>query len=136
MDSAFSDVILSWTSQVVNAAMTAVAVYEQTCPDDAFGRVMVKALAERGCPLLGIHGYATLQSQTDRFKKAGYTEIKVKTMNEVFEGCVGKEEIKRLRGIEMFDEFEEWRLMQGHYFIATAAVRGTGDVWAKEKLGW
>jgi tRNA wybutosine-synthesizing protein 4 len=119
MDASFSDALLKWTTEATSAApITVCAIYEQTNPNDAFGRVMTKALAERGCPLLGISAYPTLEDQHGRFIKAGFEQVDVATMNKIFDECIDKDELNRIKKLELFDEFEEWRLMQAHYFIA------------------
>ena len=119
MHAEHSDKLLKWTSEAVHNQFSAVAVYEQTNPHDAFGKVMVKTLAERECPLLGIFAYPSLELQFDRFVKAGYDEVDVRNLNDIFDHCT--EDVERIKKIEMFDEFEEWRLMQSHYFVAVAS---------------
>jgi tRNA wybutosine-synthesizing protein 4 len=121
MHATHSDAVLAWAAEALEPGQLAVcAVYEQTNPNDAFGRVMVKALAQRGCPLLGIAAYPRILDQTDRFRKAGFHHVDVATMNEIFDHTIPADEFARIKKIELFDEFEEWRLMQAHYFIAVA----------------
>jgi hypothetical protein len=56
-------------------------------------------------------------------------------MNEVYTthlpACIGAERIRAIEKLELFDEFEEWHLIQRHYFIALAinddAEEGAAD---------
>ena len=41
-------------------------------PDDRFGKMMVQNFESRGCPLVGIHKYRTLEDQVKRFENAGF----------------------------------------------------------------
>jgi tRNA wybutosine-synthesizing protein 4 len=123
MEASASDALLRWVAiEAVPDAFTALTIYEQTNPTDAFGRMMVENLNLRGCPLLGIHAYPTVESQRKRFVEvAGFGAVSIADMNDIYDNQLDKEEIKRVSKVELFDEFEEWRLMQAHYFIAVAS---------------
>ena len=43
-------------------------------------------------------------------------------MNQVYSRFISREEQRRVARVEIFDELEEWHLIQGHYAI-TVAVR-------------
>jgi tRNA wybutosine-synthesizing protein 4 len=57
MEPRHSDAIISWAAKTFSCA--AFVNYEQICPNDNFGRMMVSNIASRGCPLKGIRACAT-----------------------------------------------------------------------------
>ncbi|PHJ18021.1 leucine carboxyl, partial [Cystoisospora suis] len=63
MQTSDADAVLRWAAQAVKTAPSVAVVYEQLNPNDAFGRTMVRNLQTRGCPLLTIFDYPTLESQ-------------------------------------------------------------------------
>ncbi|KAF4681412.1 hypothetical protein FOZ60_012128 [Perkinsus olseni] len=67
-----SDRLLSWMSGSVKEAEARVLAYEQCNPDDPFGRVMMENLKNRGCPLLGLGKYPTVESQRRRYEARGF----------------------------------------------------------------
>ena len=136
MDNKYSDAVLEWVAKkAVPNAFACIAVYEQTNPNDPFGRVMVENLKLRGCPLLGIAAYPTLQSHHRRYiDVAGFESVSIADMNDIYDNQIDKDEIKRIAKLELFDEFEEWRLMQAHYFIAVACTRA--DKFDKMQCMW
>eukprot|EP00038_Savillea_parva_P031975 m.92441 g.92441 ORF g.92441 m.92441 type:complete len:306 (+) comp9959_c0_seq1:108-1025(+) len=93
--------------------------YEMINPDDPFGRVMVRNLELRGCPLRGLNGCPDLKSQEARFDNAGWHSRPAKDMNAVFK-LLPAEDVARVRKLEIFDEIEEWELISAHYCISTA----------------
>ncbi|CEM03436.1 unnamed protein product [Vitrella brassicaformis CCMP3155] len=121
-----SDAIIRWAANAVSKAPSAFVVYEQILPHDAFGRTMVRNLQARGCPLLGIHEYPTLDSQRQRYVSLGFTRCEAADMNDVYDLHLDGAEIARIQRLEIFDELEEWRLIQGHYFIGVA-LKGSHD---------
>ena len=60
--------LVAWIS--AQFAQSTCVVYEQINPKDAFGQMMMKNLAKRGCPLLGIHD--DKQAQERRFLERGF----------------------------------------------------------------
>ena len=96
-------------------------------PDDQFGRMMVENLENRGCQLLGIHDCPTVNAQKQRmvdlFTAKGLHNLLVDSisMNTVYQQKLNESgEKSRIERLEMFDEFEEWELLQGHYCITLA----------------
>ncbi len=111
-----SDALLQWLGQNFSTTAAAMVLYEQVNPDDAFGKQMMINLSVRGCPLLGI--MPTLQAHKERLKNAGWGRADAKTMNEIYKGCLDANDVRRIQKLEIFDEFEEWDLIQEHYCIA------------------
>jgi hypothetical protein len=42
-------------------------------------------------------------------------------MNEVYNYYLARDDIKRIERLELFDEFEEWNMIQAHYHISMAS---------------
>lgn len=100
---------------------SAVFVYEQIRPDDAFGKVMTENLKRRGCPLKGLPAHTSPEMQIERFTtKAGFRCCECLDMNEIYYHVLDKQRLKTIEKLEIFDEFEEWHLMQAHYCIVLA----------------
>eukprot|EP00929_Paragymnodinium_shiwhaense_P008190 TRINITY_DN112132_c0_g1_i1.p1 TRINITY_DN112132_c0_g1~~TRINITY_DN112132_c0_g1_i1.p1 ORF type:complete len:371 (+),score=96.65 TRINITY_DN112132_c0_g1_i1:95-1207(+) len=118
--------IIQWAANCVPAAPAVVALYEQCNPDDRFGKVMVDNLHKRGCPLLSIHDFPSMESQRQRFVERGWQKVAMSDMNGVYSRYLDQEDVARISKIEMMDEFEEWHLIQGHYFLLVASKAAQG----------
>jgi tRNA wybutosine-synthesizing protein 4 len=121
MANADSDRILYWAASAPFPVCLFV-VYEQIKPNDAFGRTMQANLHARGSDLLGIHGYPTAAAEDARFRKLGFSSVRIRTMMEVYLSDLPKEERARIDSMEEFDEHEEWREKCGHYVLAYAST--------------
>ncbi len=115
-----SDTVLQWLGQKFSNTAAAMVLYEQVNPDDAFGKQMMMNLSVRGCPLLGI--VASLEAHKERLIKAGWGRAEAKTMNEIYKSCLDANDVRRIQKLEIFDEFEEWDLIQEHYCIAVGVI--------------
>ncbi|KAL8999403.1 MAG: hypothetical protein Q9169_001717 [Polycauliona sp. 2 TL-2023] len=112
-------------------------LYEPINPHSAFGKVMARNLATRGIVLQTLYKYESLEAQRARLKGYGFTAgQEAKTVDEVWEMGVGREEKERVAGLEMVDEVEEWRLLAGHYCVAWGWRDGDGDEEGKGKRIW
>lgn len=116
--------LLSWFGQRLSTA--ALAIYEQVNPNDAFGRQMMMNLTARGCPLLGI--VDSVEGHAARLKEAGWQRAEVRTMAEVHRSCLDPADRRRIERLEIFDEFEEWDLIQGHYCISLGINDAAGTL--------
>lgn len=112
--------LIEWAAKAVPSAPSSFLMYEQSDPDDPFGRMMVQNLAQRGCPLLSIHDYPTKAAQCERFLSSGWGQCTAVDMNDVYARHLDQEDVQRTHKIEMMDEFEEWHLIQAHYFVLIA----------------
>ncbi|CAK9068657.1 unnamed protein product [Durusdinium trenchii] len=127
MQSMHGDGIIDWAAKATTAP-SAMVIYEQTNPHDRFGKVMVKNLAERGCPLLSVFDYPSMEAQKTRFLERGWSKCSVADMNEIYSRHLDQSEVERIQKLELMDEFEEWHLIQGHYFVLVASKGEDGWV--------
>ena len=98
--------------------------YEQILPHTAFGQTMLHNLQLRGCPLLGLTTYPTLDAHRTRYiEAAGYERWVGWDMLRVYGEWIEGEERRRVEVVEWLDELEEWNLIQSHYHISCAAKR-------------
>lgn len=98
-------------------------------PYDPFGQVMLENLKERGCDLLGIEACSSLEAQKERLQnqlsqtseadkdKNMKVDVEGHTMTTVYNQLLGKADKARIERIEIFDEFEEWDMLQSHYCL-------------------
>ncbi|KAG2452241.1 hypothetical protein HYH02_003268 [Chlamydomonas schloesseri] len=116
MDPAQSSPVVGWAGATFPNAL--MAIYEQIKPDDAFGRQMVSNLAERGCPLKGLPATPSLQAHCGRLTAGGWAAADARSMDTLYQTFLPPEERQRAERLEIFDELEEWHMIQEHYCIA------------------
>ena len=122
IDPGHSEAILRYFSS--NFPMGMCLVYEPILPHDAFGQRMVLNVASRGCGLKSIEAYPTLADQTTRFRSSGFQDVQCWDMNDIYYFYIDTRDRERQSQLELFDELEEYHLLQAHYcFIVAINVR-------------
>ncbi|KAH9530493.1 hypothetical protein CY35_20G005600 [Sphagnum magellanicum] len=111
-----SRAVVKWAADKFETA--AFVIYEQIHPDDAFGQQMLRNLESRGCPLLGLRDTPTLESKEKRFTELGWQNAVALDMDSIYHEQINPLDRRRIEQLEIFDEFEEWNIMQEHYCVA------------------
>ncbi|KAJ9155007.1 Leucine carboxyl methyltransferase 1 [Pleurostoma richardsiae] len=121
------DAIRWFTDKIPNIALV---LYEPIKPDDPFGKMMVSNLAARRIRMPTLEVYKEPEHQDARLREAGFTEVRHRLIDDIWETWVSEEEKERVDSLEGLDELEEWKLLAGHYIIAWG-WRGSGfERWA------
>jgi hypothetical protein len=120
LDVASSSALLQWLATKCDQAMF--LLYEQINPYTPFGQQMIKNLTDRGVPLLSIKEFPDLDAQRKRFLAAGWERVEAKDMNQIYTDLLDPQENKRIEKLEIFDELEEWHLIQSHYCLVAAFI--------------
>ncbi len=123
MEPEHSDAVIEWIASTLPQA--AFVLYEQILPSDPFGKIMVRNIASRGCPLKSIAKYPGLEEMCGRFCKKGWQYAVAKDMDVLYKQMLDQEEKARTERLEMFDEFEEWHMLMQHYCLVFAALDRT-----------
>jgi tRNA wybutosine-synthesizing protein 4 len=108
-------------------------VYEQINPGSRFGEQMVKNLEARGAPLHGVYSTPSLEAHKQRLATCDFSSRQFAAdLNDIYRNHLDPADRRRIEALEIFDEFEEWHLIMGHYCVAvgvkeSAGVLGTLD---------
>ncbi|GLJ29551.1 hypothetical protein SUGI_0582850 [Cryptomeria japonica] len=113
-----SRAVVKWAAEKFSSSVF--VIYEQIHPEDAFGQQMIKNLESRGCPLLSLHDTPSLEAKQLLFTDSGWQKATALDMDAIYNKCLDMQERHRIERLEIFDEFEEWHIMQEHYCVAYA----------------
>ncbi|KAB5535199.1 leucine carboxyl methyltransferase [Coniochaeta sp. 2T2.1] len=106
-----------------------IVLYEPVKPDDPFGRMMVSNLAARNVKMPTLDVYKEPAHQEARLRGAGFEQVRVMTVDRIWEDWVSDREKDRVDLLEGLDEVEEWKLLAGHYVVAWAWRGGGFEGW-------
>ena len=100
-----------FTSNFKNLIFT---FYDLINPHDPCGQEMLDSLRQRNIKLNGIEETDSIDKQITRLKDCGFLEYEVHDMVDFYNHFIDNSEKKKIEKLELFDEFEEWNLLQSH----------------------
>lgn len=112
--------IIEWAARLPHGVF---CTYEQIRPHDAFGKTMIRNLEHRNIPLHSLLAFPDLADQERRYKQAGFSWARARTMLDVFDRFLPSNLVRSACQIEFFDEFEEWQIVLSHYCIVVAGMK-------------
>jgi len=129
-----ADHIVQWAGS--RLAKSVFVCYEMIRPNDGFGEVMVRNLEvragqdfcffltpqdqNRGIVLHSLNAYPDPQAQALRYTGAGFNDVVVHDMLQVYNECIPTHEKVRVSRLEFLDEVEEFNLIMRHYCCVSA----------------
>ncbi|TDH69440.1 hypothetical protein CCR75_007877 [Bremia lactucae] len=125
MEARYSTQFVVWAASYFDDV--SFTLYEQILPDDAFGKVMMSNLKARGCDLLSIYDFPTVEAQIARFTNKQYEMAQCWDMNKIYYNFLDPTERAKREKLEIFDEMEEFYLFQAHYCIVVASKTTTSS---------
>ncbi|KAM0328458.1 hypothetical protein ACHAQA_004865 [Verticillium albo-atrum] len=134
-----ADEVIRWASTLGTAQF---CLLEQMLPDGPghpFATTMMNHFSKMNTPLRSVLQYPTLTSQNQRFKSRGWSSVQSWPLWEAWsdDHFMSAAERNHLDTMEPFDEWEEFALFGGHYFIlhASSQAVGTTDANPEELKG-
>lgn len=121
LDPVYSEALISWASSAFEHV--GFVLYEQILPNDNFGQMMLSNLEHRGCPLRSLTTFPSITSQIERFRQKGYNRVECIDMNEAYYHFIHPSDRTAIERLELFDEVEEFHLMQAHYCVVLATLQ-------------
>ncbi|CAH0473602.1 unnamed protein product [Peronospora belbahrii] len=126
MEAKFSTQLVEWAASYFEDV--SFVLYEQILPDDAFGKVMMANIKARGCDLLSIYDFPTVEAQIARFIQHSYELAQCWDMNKIYYHYLDPSERTKCEKLEIFDELEEFHLLQAHYCIVVANKKASTPI--------
>lgn len=114
--------LIRWTSSFNDARFCLLEQYLPDGPDHPFAQTMIKHFEKLRTALRCISSYPKLQDQHRRFVEAGWPSVHVQNLWQLWANSeyISQEQRLALDLIEPFDEWEEFALFSGHYFLLVA----------------
>ncbi|KAF2188236.1 LCM-domain-containing protein [Zopfia rhizophila CBS 207.26] len=119
-----SDSLIRWASTFSDARFCLLEQYLPQGPNHPFAKTMLNHFNKLQTPIHAVKEYPTLLQQISRFTAAGWTSIDVShNLWELWSDTefTGPEKRRALDLVEPFDEWEEFALFAGHYFLLVAS---------------
>lgn len=88
--------------------------YDLIGANDSFGKEMILNLHDRGIKLFGYQDIPDSKAQRKRLEEIGLVQCEVISMLDYYDKQISPMEKNRTKHLELFDEFEEFNLLQSH----------------------
>ena len=67
---------------------------------------------------MGIDAFPTMEAHTQRLSSLGFKINQIEDMKTLYTKGTDPQERSMIEKLEMLDEWEEWNIMQTHYFVS------------------
>ncbi|KAJ9644580.1 tRNA methyltransferase ppm2 [Coniosporium tulheliwenetii] len=121
-----ADAVIRWASSFKDSQFCLLEQCLPDGPDHPFAQTMIKHFDKLRTPLRIIHSYENLSDQRHRFMSAGWPQVDISSLWDFWHNdhCIPPELRRSLDSCEPFDEWEEFALFGGHYFLLIAGKEG------------
>ncbi|KAF2103308.1 LCM-domain-containing protein [Rhizodiscina lignyota] len=122
-----ADAVIAWAHSVFLKSPSRFCLLEQFLPAGSshpFAQTMLRHF-EKSAALRSVEVYPTLESQRKRFLDQGWADVAVRSLWNLWQDddFLDPAARKSLDDVELFDEWEEFALFAGHYFLLVASNR-------------
>ncbi|KFY21613.1 hypothetical protein V493_07264 [Pseudogymnoascus sp. VKM F-4281 (FW-2241)] len=123
MDVETSDALIKWIGSLPYSRFCLLEQLLPGGPSHPFAKTMLAHFDKLQTPLRPVLAYPTTQDQENRFKKAGWADVRARNLWELWGSLdfLSSEERMQLDEIEPFDEWEEFALFGCHYTLLEAS---------------
>ncbi|KAH7116090.1 hypothetical protein B0J11DRAFT_117254 [Dendryphion nanum] len=128
MPLADSNALIKWASTLDKARFCLLEQYLPNGPDHPFAKTMLSHFSKLQTSIYAVGDYPTLQDQASRFSESGWPTVEIaKSLWDIWsDNEFTPASLRRsLDSIEPFDEWEEFALFAGHYFLIVASTSGS-----------
>ncbi|PVI03159.1 LCM-domain-containing protein, partial [Periconia macrospinosa] len=119
-----SDSLLAWASTLEDARFCLLEQYLPQGPDHPFAQTMLRHFDKLQTPIHAVKLYPTLPQQSSRFGDAGWPTVEIaRSLWDLWsDDSFTPPAVRRMLDVvEPFDEWEEFALFAGHYFMVVAS---------------
>ncbi|KAF2240086.1 LCM-domain-containing protein [Viridothelium virens] len=122
MESKDADSVINWASQFDDARFCLLEQHLPSGPNHPFAHTMLEHFKKLQSPLLVLRKYPQIQDQQIRFLQNGWSRVDITDLWSLWshDDFLKPNERRSLDSIEPFDEWEEFALFGGHYFLLVA----------------
>ncbi|KAF2129601.1 LCM-domain-containing protein [Dothidotthia symphoricarpi CBS 119687] len=126
-----SDALIRWASTLEDARFCILEQYLPQGPEHPFAKTMLNHFDKLQTSIKAVERYLSLAEQSTRFLDAGWPMLTTARnlwdlwSDDQFTPVTLR---RKLDAIEPFDEWEEFALFGGHYFLLVASNAKTGDL--------
>ncbi|KAF2203196.1 LCM-domain-containing protein [Delitschia confertaspora ATCC 74209] len=117
-----ADALIQWASTIPNSNFCLLEQCLPDGPDHPFAQTMLKHFHKLTTPIHAVELYRSLYQQKARFATRGWKSVIVRNLWDLWSDptVIGPEQRRHLDKTEPFDEWEEFALFGGHYFLLVA----------------
>ncbi|KAF2273578.1 leucine carboxyl methyltransferase 2 [Westerdykella ornata] len=115
--------LIEWARRFSNSQFCLLEQYLPQGPDHPFARTMLKHFNKLQTPIQAVRDYPSLALQQSRFTQYGWSISTMQSLWDLWsdDTFTSPELRRRLDAVEPFDEWEEFALFAGHYFLLVAS---------------